>query len=225
MHCAGEVRRFQCHRVKLPPVSLCCRATCGCAVHSGGGGRWFKSTHSDHLFQTLSRLPLPTRWPNNCPIGQKPLSSRRDACRCARGGGAGKTAAWGTGRAVILEIRALTRIRPVRTGNPRNVSTWGESLAATRRFGIDSPEAVGKLRESAAPAVLNACGVPVSLATDADGTSKRESYRRFVIASVEPVAGMIAYEVSCKLDLLGCALTSRAYGRAKCRRRPRVLPN
>ena len=115
--------------------------------------------------QELSCLQLPSRWPNNCPNGQKPLSSRRDACRCARGGGVGKVAARGAGRAVVLEIQALTRIRPVRAGNPRNVSTWAESRAATRRFGIDPPEAVGKLRDSAALAVLNVCGVPVSLAT------------------------------------------------------------
>ena len=47
---------------------------------SGGGGRWFKSTHSDHLFQALSRFPLPSRSRYNCPNGQKtPYGTRRDA--------------------------------------------------------------------------------------------------------------------------------------------------
>ena len=73
----------------------------------------------------------------------------------------------------------------------------------TKRYGADPPQVLPTLRSDAALAVMNACGVPVSLATDADGTSQRESWRRFVMGSVEPVARMVAMELGRKLDVLG----------------------
>ncbi|MCY3546383.1 MAG: hypothetical protein OXH49_05840 [Gemmatimonadetes bacterium] len=49
--------------------------------------------------------------------------------------------------------------------------------------------------------VLQACGIPAPLAFDnADGTSQREAYRRWIMASVEPVAVMLAAEASEKLE-------------------------
>ena len=48
---------------------------------------------------------------------------------------------------------------------------------------------------------MSACGVPVSLATDADGTSQRESWRRFVMGSVEPLLGIVGEEVERKLEV------------------------
>ena len=87
---------------------------------------------------------------------------------------------------------------------------WGDGKSAApladwkqQRVGPDPPEALGALRTAAGLAVLNACGVPVSLATDADGTSQRESWRRFVMGSVEPVARMVAVELARKLDVPG----------------------
>ena len=47
---------------------------------------------------------------------------------------------------------------------------------------------------------MSACGVPVSLVTDADGTSQRESWRRFVMGSVEPLLRIVAQEVEAKLE-------------------------
>ena len=49
-------------------------------------------------------------------------------------------------------------------------------------------------------AVLSACGVPVSLATDADGTSQRESWRRFVMGAVEPLLEIVREELERKLE-------------------------
>ena len=57
----------------------------------------------------------------------------------------------------------------------------------SERFGANPPMPVVDLNDKAALAVLNACGVPVSLATDADGTSQRESWRRFVWAAWNPL--------------------------------------
>ena len=56
------------------------------------------------------------------------------------------------------------------------------------------------LRADVFGAVLNACGVPVSLATDADGTSQRESFRRFLTTGLEPVGELVAEELAAKLD-------------------------
>ena len=105
----------------------------------------------------------------------------------------------GKGRALLVETTA---------------GAWGEGKAAApqadwkqQRIGPDPPATLAMLRSDAALAVLNACGVPVSLATDADGTSQRESWRRFVMGSVEPVAGMVAEELGRKLDVPGLRLT------------------
>ena len=69
-------------------------------------------------------------------------------------------------------------------------SGWGEGRTAApmndyrpQRIGADIPESSVSLRSDAALSVLSACGVPVSLATDADGTSQREAWRRFVMSS------------------------------------------
>ena len=48
--------------------------------------------------------------------------------------------------------------------------------------------------------VLSACGVPVSLATDADGTSQRESWRRFIMGAVEPLLELVVEELERKLE-------------------------
>ena len=73
----------------------------------------------------------------------------------------------------------------------------------TERFGADPPQVLAALRTDAGLAVLNACGVPVSLASDADGTSQREAWRRFIMGSVEPVARIVAAELARKLDTPG----------------------
>ena len=87
---------------------------------------------------------------------------------------------------------------------------WGEGRGSApqadwmpRRMGADPPATIGSLYGESARQVLSACGVPVSLATDADGTSQRESWRRFVMGSVEPTAMMVAEELARKLETPG----------------------
>ena len=86
-------------------------------------------------------------------------------------------------------------------------SGWGEGMPGAprtdwkpNRIGAAPPLPVVSLRSDAANAVLAACGVPMALVTDADGTSQREAYRRFVMAALEPVAAMLARELSEKLE-------------------------
>ena len=69
------------------------------------------------------------------------------------------------------------------------------------RFGAAPPASLPSLRSDASLAVLAACGVPVSLATDADGTSQREAWRRFVMGSVEPLLAILALEIEAKLEI------------------------
>ena len=84
---------------------------------------------------------------------------------------------------------------------------WGEGKASSpqadyvsRRIGANPPVTLSPLRTEAGMAVLSACGVPVSLMTDADGTSQRESWRRFVMGSVEPMLRTVAAEINEKLE-------------------------
>ena len=86
---------------------------------------------------------------------------------------------------------------------------WGEGKVAApqsdykaMRFGANPPVTLPSLRSDAALSVLAACGVPVSLATDADGTSQRESWRRFVMGTVEPLlSGPVREELAAKLEI------------------------
>ena len=86
-------------------------------------------------------------------------------------------------------------------------SGWGEGKAAApqadfrpHRFGAHPPDSLPTLRTEAGMSVLSACAVPVSLVTDADGTSQRESWRRFIMGSVEPLLAMLAVEIEAKLE-------------------------
>ena len=48
--------------------------------------------------------------------------------------------------------------------------------------------------------MLAACGLPVSLTTDADGTSQREAFRRYLTLTVMPIAPLLGSELSDKLE-------------------------
>ena len=84
---------------------------------------------------------------------------------------------------------------------------WGEGTMSApqrdwraSRIGADPPETLPVLRRDVFEAVLGACGVPVSLFTDADGTSQRESFRRFLTTAVIPMGDLIGEELSAKLE-------------------------
>ena len=84
---------------------------------------------------------------------------------------------------------------------------WGEGRASApqtdykpQRLGAHPPDVLRGLRSDAGMSVLSACGVPVSLATDADGTSQRESWRRFIMGAVEPLLELVVEELERKLE-------------------------
>ncbi len=85
---------------------------------------------------------------------------------------------------------------------------WGEGKASApqsdwkpRRFGASPPDALVNLQSEAALTVLSACGVPPMLAAAKAGdTGQREAWRRFLHGTVQPVAGLVAVELSGKLE-------------------------
>ena len=84
---------------------------------------------------------------------------------------------------------------------------WGEGMSGAprsdwkpSRLGAHPPDVLRGLRSEAGQAVLSACGVPVSLALDADGTGQREAWRRFVMGAVEPLLELVGEELSAKLE-------------------------
>ena len=64
------------------------------------------------------------------------------------------------------------------------------------RLGANPPMSLAEIRAGVERAVLSACGIPPSLAVDADGTAQRESFRRFLHATIQPVGELIAAELS-----------------------------
>ena len=84
---------------------------------------------------------------------------------------------------------------------------WGEGRSAAplrdwkpERLGPDPPASLEAVMGRGFLEVLAACGCPPGLFIDADGTAQRESMRRFFSLTVEPLAGLLARELSEKLE-------------------------
>ena len=96
---------------------------------------------------------------------------------------------------------------------------FGEGRAAApladwkpQRMGANPPATLAELRGAAAVDILSACGVPPGLASaQSEGTSQRESWRRFGIGMAAVGRG-VAQELSDKLDLPGLSLTFESIG-------------
>ena len=99
---------------------------------------------------------------------------------------------------------------------------FGEGRAAApqsdwkaQRMGASPPATLAELRGAAAMDVLSACGIPPGLASDrAEGSSQRESWRRFGVGTLQPVARGVAEELADKLDVPGLELRFEALGAA-----------
>ena len=69
------------------------------------------------------------------------------------------------------------------------------------RFGANWPVAVSELRDPISLSVMTACGIPPSIAAGhADGTAQRESFRRFLLTTIQPLGKIIETELKLKLD-------------------------
>ena len=102
----------------------------------------------------------------------------------------------------VANLKGKTRLVPTTASG-----FGGDRIDAPRldwkaqRIGGAPPDTSVSLRSDTSLSVLAACNVPVSLATDADGTSQRESWRRFILGSVEPLLATLAEEIEAKLDV------------------------
>ncbi|MYF31193.1 MAG: phage portal protein [Gammaproteobacteria bacterium] len=78
---------------------------------------------------------------------------------------------------------------------------WGDGPAGSprrefepQRLGPSVPEGNVALYKEARNAVLAACGYPISLALDGDGTGQREAWRRYLHGTVAPLGRLVALE-------------------------------
>ena len=70
-----------------------------------------------------------------------------------------------------------------------------------KRLGADPPSAEVELVSVASAEVLGACGIPVSLfSIRGDGTAQRESFRRMLHSTIQPLGRIVSGELSEKLE-------------------------
>ena len=83
-------------------------------------------------------------------------------------------------------------------GDGRDAAPRKDWIAA--RLGPNMPAAMVELARDAFTRTLAACGTPPDLFQPADGTAQREALRRWHMGTVEPLAGLLAAELSAKLE-------------------------
>ena len=93
-------------------------------------------------------------------------------------------------------------------------AAWGEGTLAApvadwrpQRIGANPPPSLATLRTDSAQAVLSACGCSADLFVAGDAAGQRESWRRFLHGSVQPLGDLLAAELAVKLDVPGLRLT------------------
>ena len=106
--------------------------------------------------------------------------------------------------ALKTDIRTLRGrvafVESTQTMNPGAPSSAPKGDWETKRVGANPPAGEVKLLERSFVEVLSACGVPAALFETGDGTAKRESFRQFLHATLQPVADLIALELTAKLE-------------------------
>ena len=96
-------------------------------------------------------------------------------------------------------LGGMTAVETTQAGFGAGVNARPTGDYDQKRFGAVIPPASIEAREKAMEAVMDACGVPSSLHRS-DGAAQRESYRHFFTATIEPIAALIAAELSEKLE-------------------------
>ena len=92
-------------------------------------------------------------------------------------------------------------------------SAWGEGRSVApladwkpQRLGANPPASLATLRTDSAQAVLSACGCSADLFVAGDAAGQRESWRRFLHGSVQPLGDLLAAELADKFDAPGLRL-------------------
>ena len=70
----------------------------------------------------------------------------------------------------------------------------------SRRLGAAPGAPLVELADLASREVYAACGVPLSVVTDAEGTGQRESFRRLLHSTIMPMARIVSEELSSKFE-------------------------
>ena len=84
---------------------------------------------------------------------------------------------------------------------------WGEGKASApmadwrpQRLGPNPPASMVALADAAFSRMVAACGASVSLFSDSDGTAQREAWRRWHLGTVQPLAKLLAHELTVRLE-------------------------
>ena len=109
-----------------------------------------------------------------------------------------------TVEALKADIRTLrgriATVESVRTMHPGAGATAPAGDWDVKRIGANPPAAEVNLHSTATLEVLSACGVPASLFAESEGTAQRESFRRLLHSTVQPLGRIVAAELSDKLE-------------------------
>ena len=86
----------------------------------------------------------------------------------------------------------------------------------SRRIGASPGQALIAQAEMASREVYSACGIPLGVVIDTEGTAQRESFRRLLHGTVVPLAKIVAEELSLKFEAdISLAFDSLFRGRSK----------
>ena len=71
----------------------------------------------------------------------------------------------------------------------------------SRRLGAAPGAALIAQAEMASREVYSACGIPLSVVTDAEGTGQREGFRRLLHSTIMPLGRIVSEELSLKFEV------------------------
>ena len=101
----------------------------------------------------------------------------------------------------------ITRARGRAAMVPTTRGAFGQGPSAqpahdwrAERLGPNPPEAMEQARRGSFDAMLAACGFPVPLASDADGTAQRAAMALYFTLTVRPLLRLVEFELSAKLE-------------------------
>ena len=104
--------------------------------------------------------------------------------------------------------RAIQKSRAKLKVIANNIQGWLSAGGTSKQSGgSGNPVRIGPtftsglvdLRRDTSLSVFSACGIPSELASQGEGTSAREAWRRFLHGTLQPIADQIAVEASSKL--------------------------
>ena len=108
----------------------------------------------------------------------------------------------------LVKLRATIANLAGRLALVETTKAWQDDQATApshdwrqQRIGATPPDSLRSLRTDSAKAILGACGVPIELFAGGEGSSQREAFRRFLHASVLPLAAICEAELSAALGV------------------------